>query len=95
MKKHFLRLIGALGVACLGASCATAYDAQGRQVQVVTPEGAAATAVVAGLVGYAVAKNNKKKHYGHYGHYGHNNYNRGYGGYGGRGYNSYGGGYCR
>jgi hypothetical protein len=88
MKKHVLRLVGALGVACLAASCATAYDAQGRQVQVVTPEGAAATAVVAGLIGYAVAKDNRKKHYRPRG------YHSGYGGYGGYGGYHH-GGYCR
>ena len=89
MRKHFLRLVGALGVACLAASCATAYDSQGRPVNVVTPEGAAFAAVAAGLIGYALADDNKSKHYGHHG-YGHRGYsNRGYGGY------SRGGGYCR
>ena len=82
MKRHFLCLIGAVGVACLAASCATAYDAQGRQVQVMTPEGAVATALVAGLIGYAIADDNGSNHHGH-------GYSRGYGGYGGRG------GYCR
>ena len=80
MKKHVLRLVGALGVACLAASCATAYDAQGREVQVVTPEGAAATAVVAGLVGYALAKDNRSSK-----RYKHRYHHRGHGGYYGRG----------
>jgi hypothetical protein len=85
MKKHLLRLIGALATAGLAAGCATAYDAQGRPVQVVTPEGAAATALVAGLVGYAIADDHRPKRYGHPG-YG-RGYSRGYGGYyGPRGY---------
>ncbi len=86
MKRHFLCLIGAVGVACLAASCATAYDAQGRQVQVVTPEGAAASAWVEGLIGYAITDNHKPKHYGNHGD------NRGYGSYGGySGYSGRGG----
>lgn len=85
MKTHILRMVAGLGVATVLASCATAYDAQGRPVQVVTPEGAAATAVAAGLVGYALAKD-KRRNYYHHGY--HRGYHRGYGGY-------YGGGYCR
>lgn len=66
-------MVGALGVACLAASCATAYDAQGREVPVMTPEGVAATALVAGLIGYAIADDDrpKHKHHGHGGYYGH------------------------
>ncbi len=95
MRKHFLRLVGALGIACLAASCATAYDSQGRQVNVVTPEGAAFAAVAAGLVGYALADDNKSKRYGHGYNRGYSN--RGHGGYSGYGHRDrgHGGGYYR
>ena len=87
MKRLILRMVAGLGVASLLASCATAYDAQGRPVQVVTPEGAAATALVAGLIGYALADDKGSKHRRHHG------YHHGHGGYYGGGH--YGGGYCR
>ena len=91
-------LLAALGVVLLLTNCTTTYDAQGRPVTTVTPEGAALGAVAAGLVGYAIADDDDgyKKHY-----------RRGYGGYGGYGYHPqahryghpqygrYGGGYCR
>ena len=86
MKTRLMRLAGIVGISCLGASCTTTYDAQGRPVQSVSPEGVAIAAVAAGVIGYAIADNNNDRHHhgrrgGHYGGRG------GY--YGGRG------GYCR
>ncbi|MFP6881928.1 MAG: hypothetical protein VCA34_13325 [Roseibacillus sp.] len=73
-----MKLLLPLAVVCtlaLGTSCTTMYDAQGRPVEVVTPEGAALAAVAAGFVGYAIAddQGNRRHHgYGHgYGHGGH------------------------
>ena len=82
MKTGLLRLAAAIGIACLGASCTTTYDAQGRPVQTATPEGVALAAVAAGIIGYAIADNNNDN-YRHRGH------GRGGGYYGG------GGRYCR
>lgn len=86
MKTKFFGLAAAIGIACLGASCTTTYDAQGRPVQTVTPEGAAIAAVAAGVIGYAIADDNGHKHYRGYGR-------RGYYGHGGGYYGR--GGYCR
>lgn len=74
------------GMACFATSCTTMYDSQGRPQQVVTPEGAAAGALVAGLVGYALNDGNDRHHRHHRGH------SRSHYGYGG-GYSR--GGYCR
>jgi len=43
------------------ASCATTYDQNGRPVQSVSPGGAVAGAAAAGLLGYALSKDKKKK----------------------------------
>ena len=43
---------------CFATSCTTVYDAQGRPQQVVTPEGAAAGLIAAGLIGYALNDGN-------------------------------------
>lgn len=66
-----------LAVASLiGTSCTTTYDAYGRPVQSVDPGTAAAGVAAAGLLGYAIAKDNdKEKHHhhnhGYYDRYGH------------------------
>ncbi|MCH7228843.1 hypothetical protein [Haloferula sp. A504] len=60
-------------------SCTTTYDAYGNPVQSVTPEGAAAMAIGAAVVGAAVANhNNRDKHYyNNYGYYGRPSYHNG------------------
>ena len=69
-------LLAALGATLSLTSCTTTYDANGRPVQTVTPEGAAIGAVAAGLIGYAIGNDNDKyrhrRHYygGHGGYYG-------------------------
>lgn len=52
-------------------SCMTTYDANGNPVQSVSPEGAAAIAVGAAVVGYALSQDNDHHHYhgGGYGYY--------------------------
>jgi hypothetical protein len=88
MKTRLLRLAGIVGISCLGASCTTTYDAQGRPVQSVSPEGVAIAAVAAGVIGYAIADNNNDRH-----HHGRRGGYYGGGGYGRGGYGR--GGYCR
>lgn len=60
-------------------SCTTTYDAYGNPVQSVSPEGAAALAIGAAVVGAAVANhNNRKDYYGRpYYHNGRRCYDRG------------------
>lgn len=56
MKRRFFLLAAVLPLLLGGfTSCTTMYDAQGRPVEVVTPEGAALAAVAAGVVGFALA----------------------------------------
>ena len=66
MRTSHLALVAGLALLIGGPSCTTMYDHQGRPQQVVTPEGAAMAAVAAGVVGYALANNNSKKHYRSY-----------------------------
>jgi len=49
--------------ALTGSSCMTTYDAAGRPVQSVDPGAAAAGAVAAGALGYAIGQNNDHDHY--------------------------------
>jgi hypothetical protein len=61
------------------ASCMTTYDAYGRPVQTVDPAAAAAGAVAAGVVGYAIGQNNEPRYYygrGYYGGHYHRHYHR-------------------
>lgn len=81
MKKRLLRLAGVLGIACLAGSCTTTYDAYGRPVETVTPEGAAIAAVAAGFIGYAIADGNNHGYYRNHGCRSRGSY-----GHGGRGY---------
>jgi hypothetical protein len=89
----FLPIVAALSLG-LATSCTTMYDANGRPVDVITPEGAAVAALAAGVIGYAIGEN-QNGHHGYHGHGGHG-YGYGHGGYGyyGGGYRGY-GGYCR
>lgn len=75
-----LRLL-ALGLAAaLGlSSCMTTYDAHGRPVQSVDPGMAAAGAVAAGVLGYAVAQDRNRgrshaRHHHHHAHHSHHHY---------------------
>lgn len=52
-----------LVLALLGTSCMTAYDAYGRPVQTVDPGAAAAIAVGAAAVGYAIGEHQDHHHY--------------------------------
>ncbi len=52
-------------------SCTTSYDAYGRPVQSVDPGAAVAGAAAAGVVGYAIGRNNDDNRY-------YNNYRGGY-----------------
>lgn len=54
-----------LAAACAGlSSCTTTYDAYGRPVQSVDPGTAAAGAVAAGVLGYAIADSHDHHYYG-------------------------------
>lgn len=56
----------------------TTYDAYGRPVQSVDPGTAAAGAVAAGALGYAIGQNNDDHHYYHGGYYRRPYYGYGY-----------------
>lgn len=69
-------VLSMLGVLLMsGISCMTTYDHQGRPVQSVDPGAAAAGAVAAGVLGYAIANNRGDRHHHHHAynrpHYGH------------------------
>lgn len=49
-----------------GVACTTAYDSSGRQVQSVDPGAAVAGAAAAGIIGYAIGRNNSDDNYRHY-----------------------------
>jgi hypothetical protein len=75
--------------AMTGTSCMTTYDAAGRPVQSVDPGAAAAGAIAAGALGYAIGQNNDNHNHYYYGGYRRPYYNPyGYrrGGYGHRGH---------
>jgi len=62
-------LAGAIGLTSL--SCTTTYDAYGTPRQSVDPGTAAAAAVAAGIIGYAIANNrNNNHHRNNHGDYG-------------------------
>ena len=66
------RIITAVAVGAFAAastSCMTPYDAYGRPVQSVDPGTAAAGAVAAGALGYAIGQNNDDHHHYHGGYY--------------------------
>lgn len=63
MKSQLTRVTAALAVAFTASSCMTTYDAQGNPVQTVDPGAAAAAAVTAAAVGYAIGHNHNRKDY--------------------------------
>jgi hypothetical protein len=72
MKKHSVifrcsALCALLFAVLSGTSCMTTYDSAGRPVQSVDPAVAVAGAAAAGLVGYAIANDNRRHH--HHGYY--------------------------
>ena len=70
MKISLCRLIAALLLITLGASCTTAYDAYGRPVSVVDPGTALIGAAAVGLLAYGLASSDNH-HHGHSGYHGH------------------------
>lgn len=84
MKIHLMRFGLVLGVALMGVSCTTAYDAQGRAKKVVSPEGALVGVAAAGFLAYALGRDQsqtkKNSHCDRKGH--HRTYRDGYGNYG-------------
>ena len=67
--KLFSRIItttALIAVSPLVTSCTTTYDSYGRPVQSVDPGTAAAGAVAAGVLGYAIGQNNDndRRYYG-------------------------------
>ena len=76
--KTIATLVTAGAMALASTSCMTTYDAAGRPVQSVDPGAAAAGAVAAGALGYAIGQNNDHHHYyyGGRGYYGRGGYYR-------------------
>ncbi|MEM8952647.1 MAG: hypothetical protein AAGD22_00705 [Verrucomicrobiota bacterium] len=67
LKSAFSLKILAVALALVGltaTSCTTTYDAYGRPVQTVDPALAVAGIAAAGLVGYAIADNNRDQYRG-------------------------------
>ena len=60
MKKIVLITAAALAIPFVTGSCTTTYDAYGRPVQSVNPGTAAAAAVAAGVIGYALADDDRR-----------------------------------
>ena len=78
MKARILKIALVALLPAAITSCTTTYDAYGNPVQSVTPEGAAAMAIGAAVVGAAVANhNNNRKDYYHNGYYGRPYYHNG------------------
>lgn len=73
-QKHLLAAGLAAGMTLLGTSCMTTYDAQGRPVQSVTPEGAAMGVAAAALIGYAAGKDRHDDRYRYHRGYGYSPY---------------------
>ncbi|MGC6425544.1 MAG: hypothetical protein ACON5H_00945 [Akkermansiaceae bacterium] len=80
MKTTLFKIVAVCLAGLLGASCTTTYDAQGRAVETITPQGAALGAAAVGLIGYSIAKNRHKedKYHDRRSHRNHRNYDRGY-----------------
>ena len=79
MKTRILKIALVAILPAAISSCTTTYDAYGNPVQSVTPEGAAAMAIGAAVVGAAVANHNNRKKYYHtgYGYHGRPYYHNG------------------
>ena len=77
-RSMLLSALASVGIAITVTGCTTTYDAQGRPVQTVTPEGAALGIAAAGLIGYALADDDDDyRHKRHRGHDYHGGYHRG------------------
>ena len=61
--KHAAKYACLAGFALFSTSCMTTYDARGRPVQSVDPGAAVIGAAAAATIGYALAKDNKKRHH--------------------------------
>ncbi len=81
MKTTLLRLLAALAIVTSVTNCTTAYDAYGRPMQVVTPEGAVIGAAAVGLLAYGLANNNNDRRHYHSSHHGGYYRRSGYRGY--------------
>jgi hypothetical protein len=66
MKKTVIKRTSAYAlvasVALASMSCMTTYDSYGRPMQTVDPAVAIAGATAAGVIGYAIAKDNRDDH---------------------------------
>jgi hypothetical protein len=74
MKMNLIRTSACVVVASLALasmSCMTTYDSYGRPMQTVDPAVAIAGAAAAGVIGYAIAKDNRndRHHYYHHNHH--------------------------
>jgi hypothetical protein len=69
--KTIATLVTAGALALASTSCMTTYDAYGRPVQSVDPGAAAAGAVAAGALGYAIGQHNDDHYYYGGGYYHH------------------------
>ena len=69
--KTIATLVTAGALALASTSCMTTYDAYGRPVQSVDPGAAAAGAVAAGALGYAIGQHNDDRYYYGGGYYHH------------------------
>ena len=71
-------LISLISFTVAGTSCMTTYDSYGRPVQSVDPGAAVAGAAAAGVLGYAIGRDNDRDHHHHHGGYYRPRYHRGY-----------------
>ena len=80
--KTTITLILSGAIAVTSVSCTTTYDAYGNPRQTVDPGTAAAGAVAAGVLGYAIANNrDDDDHYRHHRHHRRHGYYDRYGRY--------------
>jgi hypothetical protein len=66
MKSLFHRLILAVSLMAVGASCATVYDPYGRPHTMVEPGAAILGAAAVGLLAYGLASDGGGHHHGHH-----------------------------
>jgi hypothetical protein len=79
MKKHFNRLVLAGLFLCMGVSCTTTYDAQGRPHNSVNPAAALIGVAVVGLIAYGIANSDDDDDHDHDHHRCRNNSGSNYG----------------
>lgn len=65
MKPPLHRLALAILLLCMGVSCTTAYDAQGRPRQVVDPAAALVGVALVGLIAYGIANSDDDDRHQH------------------------------